>query len=404
LLDNKKGGVLKIDENKRILIQFSDPEGLKVEEKYDLSLGTTQSDMQELLNTILENKDPQEYTFFHQHVEVRKSLAELWIELGELDPEKVLQIVYHPQELFHVRPITRISSSLEGHKEAILDVAFSPNGKYLASVSGDKTLRFWDLHVEAPLKTVDKVHLHAVLICSWSPSGDFIATGDEGGLIVVWKGLDHEIVSKCEGHKKFITGLSWEPLHKNMNCDRLASSSKDMTLKIWNVLNGNCMVTTSMHKNCITKVLWGGQDLIYTTSEDRTIKVWDKTGKIQKDLRSHGHWVNCISCNTVFALRTGCNDFTLKTYETKEKMQEVALEKYEKLKGKGDERIVTGSDDCSLYMWTPSNSTKPTVRLLGHQQPVNHVQFSPNAQYIISASFDKSLRLWNGTTGEYLAV
>ena len=159
-----------------------------------------------------------------------------------------------------------------------------------------------------------------------------------------------------------------------------------------------------MHKGCVTKVLWGGQDMIYTTSEDRTVKIWTSTGQILKDLRSHGHWVNCISANTSFALRTGCNDHKLTSYENKTKMKEVALEKYNKLKGSSDERIVTGSDDCSLFMWCPAKSTQPTIRLLGHQQPVNHVQFSPNAQYIVSASYDKSLRLWNGVTGEKLSV
>ena len=122
--------------------------------------------------------------------------------------------------MFHVRPITRISSSLEGHEEAILDVAFSPNGKYLASVSGDKTVRFWDLNIEAPMETLSNTHKHAVLICSWSPSGEYLATGDEGGLIVIWNGETHEIISKCEGHKGFITALSWEPLHKNENCNK----------------------------------------------------------------------------------------------------------------------------------------------------------------------------------------
>jgi WD domain, G-beta repeat len=41
---------------------------------------------------------------------------------------------------------------------------------------------------------------------------------------------------------------------------------------------------------------------------------------------------------------------------------------------------------------------------VGHQQLVNDVKFSPDARYIASASFDKSLRLWDGRTGKFLAV
>ena len=69
----KKGQVQKIDESRRIMIQFSDPEGQKVEQKYDLALGTTHEELQELLNNILDNKEKEEYTFFHKHVEIRKS-------------------------------------------------------------------------------------------------------------------------------------------------------------------------------------------------------------------------------------------------------------------------------------------------------------------------------------------
>lgn len=54
-------------------------------------------------------------------------------------------------------------------------------------------------------------------------------------------------------------------------------------------------------------------------------------------------------------------------------------------------------------MWKPALSAKPYKKLLGHQKAVNHIQFSPNGKLIVSASFDKSLRLWN-MEGEQMAV
>ncbi|XP_010724894.1 notchless protein homolog 1-like [Meleagris gallopavo] len=58
--------------------------------------------------------------------------------------------IYQPQAVFRVRAVTRCTSSLEGHTEAVISVAFSPTGKYLASGSGDTTVRFWDLSTETP--------------------------------------------------------------------------------------------------------------------------------------------------------------------------------------------------------------------------------------------------------------
>lgn len=63
-------------------------------------------------------------------------------------------------------------------------------------------------------------------------------------------------------------------------------------------------------------------------------------------------------------------------------------------------RMVTGSEDFTLILWKPHAGDKPVVRMTGHQALVNCVAFSPNTLFIASASFDKSIKLWNGVTGQ----
>lgn len=50
-------------------------------------------------------------------------------------------------------------------------------------------------------------------------------------------------------------------------------------------------------------MIWGGQDHLYSSSEDKSIKVWSSQGLLVRELNGHGHWVNTLALNTDFVLR-----------------------------------------------------------------------------------------------------
>ena len=87
--------------------------------------------------------------------------------------------------MFAFKPITRASSTLEGHTEAVLSVAFSPDGSKLASGSGDTTVRMWDLNTECPLYTCEG-HRGWVLNVAFSPDGQTLASAGMDHCIYIW--------------------------------------------------------------------------------------------------------------------------------------------------------------------------------------------------------------------------
>lgn len=390
----------------KVIAQFRSVDGDETGPQLEIPYNISTAQLTELVNQLLENDEAVPYSFYVDEEEVVGRLQEA-IEARGTSTEVVVPVVYQPQAVFRVRAVTRCTSSLPGHSEAVLHVSFSPDGNHLASGSGDTTVRLWDVHTETPRATL-RGHTGWVLAVAWAPNARVLASAGMDKTVRLWDPAACAALGKpLAGHRKPVTCLAWEPQHRNAACSLLASGSQDGTVRIWDTRRRVCVRSLGGHTNAVQAVAWGGQGLLYTASRDRTVIVWEAaTGKMVRTLAGHAHWVNQLSLSGEHALRSGAFDHRGQAPADEAEAQARATERYEAAMAAtgGKELLASASDDHTLFLWDPASSKKPVCRMVGHQQPVNWVRYSPDGRYVASASFDKSVRIWSGLTGKFICT
>ena len=200
----------------------------------------------------------------------------------------------------------------------------------MVSGSGDNTARIWDCDTGTPVHTL-KGHTSWVLAVSWSPDDSRIATGSMDNTVRMWDSkTGKQLGNSMKGHTKWVTGLAWEPYHVQKQGEpRLASASKDATVRVWSTNQQTIELVLSGHKGSVSCVRWGGIGLIYTGSHDKTVKVWNaKDGTLAHSLNSHAHWVNHLALSTDFVIRTAYHDHTRQIPESEEAKISKAKERF----------------------------------------------------------------------------
>ncbi|KAK9378685.1 WD40-repeat-containing domain protein [Kockiozyma suomiensis] len=395
---------------------------------------STAKQLELLLNGLLDTSDdPTPYTFSlvannRAHISIDSDIYTDIIRPKHQTTEDVFTIEYVPQAIFRVKSVSRCSATMSGHGGTILATSFSPkDGTRLVTGSGDGTARIWDTDTGTPISVL-KGHDKWVLCVAWSPEADVIATGSMDSSVRIWDiKTGKQLGNAMRGHSKFVTSLAFEPSHllEENRGIRLASASKDCTVRVWDVASRTIIQTLGGHTGSVTAVKWGGTGIIYSCSQDKTVRVWDARGtqaKLIKTLNAHAHWVNFAALSTDFLLKTGGfdpfsrevsardleNDRVLLRTTAKSRFIKASIKN-----GNVTERVVTASDDQTMYLWNlfPNGivseeacNSKPVARMVGHQKPINHVAFSADGRVLASCSFDNSIKIWDGMTGSFLTT
>jgi WD40 repeat protein len=288
--------------------------------------------------------------------------------------------------------------TLQGHKKSVFSVSFSPDGETLATGSGDKTIKLWNVATGKEIRTLQG-HQSVVLSVSFSPDGETLATGSSDKTIKLWNVAAGKEIRIFQGHKGSVSSVSFSPDGKT-----LTTSSGDKTIKLWNVATGKEIRTLQEHKGSVNSVSFSPDGKTLATGGGKTIKLWNvATGKEIRTLQGHKRYVSSVSFSPdgktlatggfkaikLWNLSTGKEIRTLQGHENSANSVNFSPD------GK---TLATGGGK-TITLWNPDTS-KEIRTLQGLQNSVHHVSFSPDGKTLAIGSGGKTIKLWNLSTGK----
>jgi WD40 repeat protein len=258
-----------------------------------------------------------------------------------------------------------LGEPLTRHEGSVGSIAFSPGGKTLAVADGD-TVILWDIGSRKPLGEPLTEHKYAVTSISFSPDGKTLASGSEDGTITLGDVASHKTLGEpLTGHRGSVLSVAFSPDGKI-----LASGSGDGSVILWNVASHNPLGRLqTWREGSIRSVAFSPDGKTLASGDDhRDIILWDVASRKALGPPLFGH---------------------------KESILIVAF-------SPDGKTLASGSEDGTVILWNVASHNPWGEPLVGHKGWVSSVAFSPNGKTLAAGTEGNTVMLWDVTGGTAL--
>ncbi|MCC5656489.1 hypothetical protein LC608_05745 [Nostoc sp. XA010] len=302
--------------------------------------------------------------------------------------------VFAADKIIENVPIVGQIHTLQGHSNSVNSLAFSPDGKILASGSYDNTIKLWDIGTGREIYTLQG-HSNSVNSIAFSPDGKILASGSDDKTIKLWDVTTRGQILTIQAHRDSVRSVAFSPDGKT-----LASGSSDNTIKLWDMRTKGQIRTLQAHSEWVRSVAFSpdGKTLA-SGSNDKTIKLWDvTTGGQIRTLQGHFHWVVSVAFSPDGKLvASGSCDKTIKLWDITTGGQICTTQghSYSVVSAafSPDGRIIASVSYGGIQLWDVGTA-REIYTLKGHSDWVRSLALSPDGKILASGSNDKTINIW----------
>jgi len=288
-----------------------------------------------------------------------------------------------------------------GHMETVTTVAFSPDGKILASGSADDNILLWDMETSQRIGQLTG-HGSDVTSLAFSPDGNFLASGSADAAIILWDVENRQRIDQLKEHTSYVSSVAFSPDGKI-----LASGSHDNYIILWDVESRLPIYPPIEQSSYVSTVAFSQDGSILASAGGGTaISLWNvKTGEsIGQLLSDNSSSFSSIAFSPDGTLLASANYDYATNFEYTVNLWDLnSLELIGPLEGSASYInsiaftpdggiLAAGSYDNSILLWDV-NFFESIGKLAGTTGFVS-VDFSPDGRVLASGSYDNNITLW----------